>query len=99
LQAAVRASQADPASGRSSTIAGWAFILLQRNLYPYAMTERDQQDWERIRRLGTGQFLVDRDGVIRWSAVQQVTDHPAGLGNYPDEAELLAAAQGLRELR
>jgi peroxiredoxin len=99
LQAAVRTTQVDPASGRPSTIAIWDFILLQRKLYPYAMTERDQQEWERNRTLGTGQFLVDRDGVIRSSVVQQVTDHPAGIGNYPDETELLAAAQALRELR
>ena len=43
--------------------------------------------------VSTGQFLIAADGIIRWCRVQGVTDQPATLGNFPSEAELLAAVQ------
>jgi peroxiredoxin len=73
----------------------WDFIHMQRALYPYEMTEREQREWTDNRTLGAAQFLVDRDGLVRWTRVQAVDQPPAGLGNYPSEAEVLAAAQAL----
>ena len=70
---------------------------MQRKLYPYEMTEREQQEWANNRTLGTAQFLIDRDGVVSWARVQGVAQPPAGLANYPSEAELLAAAETLRK--
>jgi peroxiredoxin len=74
----------------------WDFIYLQRRLYPYAMTENEQQEWNSHRTLGTGQFLIDRDGIVRWAKVQGTTQPPAGLGDFASEAELIAAARSLR---
>jgi hypothetical protein len=74
----------------------WDFIYLQRRLYPYAMTEDEQREWNSHRTLGTGQFLIDRDGIVRWAKVQGTTQPPAGLGNFASEAELVAAARSLR---
>lgn len=73
----------------------WDFIMMQRQLYPYALTETEQQEWERNRTLGTGQFLIDRQGVVRWAKVQGTRQPPAGLGNFATEVELVAAAQAL----
>lgn len=95
LRAAVQATEADPAAGPDRPIPVWDFIFMQRKLYPYEMSERDQREWARNKALGTGQFLVDREGVVRWSAAQQMTDLPAGLGNYPSETQLLVAARAL----
>ena len=64
-------------------------------LYPHDLTEKETQERARYMTLSTGQFLVDRQGSIRWTKVQGVTDSPATLGNFPREEELLTAARGL----
>jgi peroxiredoxin len=81
--------------GTAEQLPLWDFIHVQRRLYPYAMTEGEEQEWNRHRTLGTGQFLIDRDGVVRWAKVQGTRQAPAGLGNFASEAELVAAAQTL----
>ena len=91
LRAAVQETQREP----EQPMPVWDFIHTQRRLYPYEITEREQQEWARNKTLGTAQFLVDRDGLVRWISVQGVAQPPAGLGNYPSEAELLAATRNL----
>jgi len=88
---AARAAGTDP----DRPMPAWDFIFMQRKLYPYELSERERQEWERHKTLGAGQFLVDREGIVRWSAAQSMAHPPAGLGNYPTEAELLAAAAAL----
>src|SRR5688572_7105420 len=91
LRAAVQATQRQ----LEPPMPVWDFIHMQRSLYPYEMTEREQQAWIDNRTLGAAQFLIDRDGVVRWTRVQDVVQPPAGLGNHPREADVLAAAQAL----
>jgi peroxiredoxin len=91
LRAAVQATQQQG----EPPMPVWDFIHMQRRLYPYEMTEREQQEWVDNRTLGAAQFLIDRDGLVRWTRVQDVLQQPAGLGNHPREAEVLAAAQAL----
>ena len=40
-----------------------------------------------------GQFLVDRDGIVRWANVEYGKEGLAGLGTFPTDEELLAAAR------
>lgn len=40
-----------------------------------------------------GQFLIDRDGIIRWVNIECAKDGPAGLGKFPTSEDFLAAAQ------
>ena len=91
LRAAVQGTQPEP----EQPMPVWDFIHMQRRLYPYEMTEREQKEWANNRTLGAAQFLIDRNGFVRWTRVQGVAQPPAGLGNYPNETELLAAAQAL----
>ena len=91
LRAAAEGAQRQP----DEPMPAWDFIHMQRRLYPYEMMEREQQEWVNNRSLGAAQFLIDRDGLVRWTRVQDVADLPAGLGNHPREAELLAAAQAV----
>jgi peroxiredoxin len=91
LRVAVQGTHRDP----EERIPVWDFIHMQRKLYPYEMTEREQQEWANNKTLGTAQFLIDRDSVVRWTRVQGVAQPPAGLANYPSEGELLAAAEAL----
>jgi peroxiredoxin len=40
-----------------------------------------------------GQFLIDPDGVVRWSFLECARDGLSGLGRFPSHDEILAAAQ------
>ena len=52
-------------------------------------------DIERHQAQLTGQFLIDREGVIRWSNIETERDGIEGLDRFPSDDELLAAAKGL----
>jgi peroxiredoxin len=89
-------SELRAAAGGQDQLSLWDFIGVTRSLYPYETTESEEQERARNNTLGTGQFLVDREGVLRWAKVQSVTQVPAGISIPASEAELLAAAQTLR---
>jgi peroxiredoxin len=40
-----------------------------------------------------GQFLVDRDGIVRWTNVETSREGLAGLGKFPTDDELVEAAR------
>lgn len=50
----------------------------------YAPTGDDRKDFERHQAQFIGQFLLDRDGVVRWVNIERAP------GEFPTEAELLA---------
>ena len=62
----------------------------------YAGTETDsadmQQQWPQLR----GQFLIDRDGIVRWANVECAAEGLAGIGKFPSEEQILTAARALR---
>jgi peroxiredoxin len=41
------------------------------------------------------QFLIDRDGIVRWANIECAGEGPAGVGKFPSAAEVLAAARTL----
>ena len=43
----------------------------------------------------TGQFLLDREGVVRWTNIECARDGLAGLERFPTDDELIAAARAL----
>ena len=60
----------------------------------YAMNEADAADvgrqWPQLK----GQFLVDRDGIVRWANIE-CAEGLAGIGRFPSTDEILAAARTL----
>jgi peroxiredoxin len=59
-------------------------------------TATDREDAERqFPHLVEGQFLVDREGIIRWVNIECAKEGLAGIGKLPTEEELLAAARAL----
>jgi peroxiredoxin len=42
-----------------------------------------------------GQFLVDVDGIVRWTNIECAREGVAGLGQFPTDQELLAAIRAL----
>jgi peroxiredoxin len=61
----------------------------------YANTETDlaelPQQWPQLK----GQFLIDRDGIVRWANVECAAEGFAGVGKFPSEEEILTAARAL----
>jgi hypothetical protein len=62
-------------------------------IHQYRRTDADARDDQRQWGQLKGQFLVDREGVVRWANVECAKEGPAGLGKFPTADELLAAAR------
>ena len=55
----------------------------------------DQREHEKQAGQLKGQFLLDRDGIVRWTNVEGATEGPAGIGKFPSADVLLAAARSV----
>jgi peroxiredoxin len=60
----------------------------------YEGTATDQADLARQYPQLKGYFLIDRDGIVRWSHIE-CTEGLAGIGKFPPEHELLEEARAL----
>jgi peroxiredoxin len=60
---------------------------------PVQAEQQDRRDWsERHGAQMIGQFLIDRDGIVRWSNIEGAREGLAGLEKFPTDEEFLAAA-------
>ena len=67
-------------------------------VHGYHPTAVDQRDSARQMEHGVqlkGQFLLDRDGVVRWVNIECAGEGLAGFGKFPTDEELLSAASAL----
>jgi len=58
-------------------------------------TETDQADMNRQFPQLKGQFLIDREGIVRWANIECATEGLAGLGKFPSDEEILKAVRAL----
>ena len=72
-----------------------AVVAALGKLDGYAENQTDRADMERQFAQMKGQFLIDRDGIVRWANVECATDGLAGVGRFPSPEEILAAARAL----
>jgi hypothetical protein len=61
----------------------------------YEVAEEDHADFARHQVQLTGQFLVDRSGVVRWANIECAREGLEGVGKLPSAEEILAAARAL----
>ena len=61
----------------------------------YTENDTDKADMNRQWPQLKGQFLIDRDGVVRWANIECASEGAAGVGKFPSEEEILAAARAL----
>lgn len=61
----------------------------------FEWTDTDTEEMEQQVPQLVGQFLVDRDGIIRWVNIETAEEGLAGLGKFPTDDEFLAAARAL----
>jgi peroxiredoxin len=59
----------------------------------YQTTPTDQRDYERTFTQLKGQFLIDRDGLVRWAHIECGEEGLSGLGKSPSPDELISAAK------
>jgi peroxiredoxin len=64
-------------------------------LHGFGPTEQDHRDSEHQFPQFTGQFLIDRHGVIRWLNIEGATEGLSGIGRFPSDDELTAAVRAL----
>jgi peroxiredoxin len=64
--------------------------------HPIELTPLDQADAERQFGQFVGQFLIDREGIIRWVNIEGAGEGFAGIGAFPTDDELLAAVESSR---
>jgi peroxiredoxin len=58
----------------------------------YQKTPTDQRESETTFTQLRGQFLIDRDGIVRWTHIECDKEGLSGLGKIPSQDELIAAA-------
>ncbi|HSB40503.1 MAG TPA: peroxiredoxin-like family protein [Methylomirabilota bacterium] len=70
-----------------------AVTLAKQDGYTESDTDRTEMErqWPQLK----GQFLIDRDGIVRWANVECGTEGVAGVGKFPSEEEILAATRAL----
>jgi len=61
----------------------------------YKETDTDQADMMRQFPQLKGQFLIDRDGIVRWANIECSREGIGGIGKFPSEEEILAAVRAL----
>jgi len=74
--------------------AGQAYAAIDR-LDGFELVEADAADMQRHQAQFTGEFLVDRAGVVRWVNIEGARDGAAGFGRLATDEELTAAARQL----
>jgi peroxiredoxin len=57
------------------------------------LTAADDREWERPFELDTGQFLIDRAGIVRWVNLELAREGVAAMGKFPTDEELLTVVQ------
>jgi peroxiredoxin len=60
----------------------------------YVENDTDKADLERQWPQLKGQFLIDRDGIVRWANIE-CAEGIAGVGKFPSDEEILAAVRAL----
>jgi peroxiredoxin len=71
--------------------------LCQRDGFePLEVEQKSRRDWsDHHGGQLTGQFLIDRDGIVRWVNIEGATEGLGGLEKFPTDEEFLAAARRL----
>jgi peroxiredoxin len=59
----------------------------------YRLTATDERDGETKFTQMKGQFLIDRNGIVRWAFIECGQEGLSGLGKFPTHEELLTAAR------
>ena len=72
-----------------------AAMAIERLDGGHTPTETDQAEMQRQWPQLKGQFLIDRNGIVRWTNIECGAEGLAGLGKFPTVDEILAAIRAV----
>jgi len=61
----------------------------------FQVGESDQTDLDRHQAQFTAQFLVDRQGIVRWANIECARDGLAAIDRFPTDEEILTRARAI----
>jgi hypothetical protein len=77
-------------------VSGSSAVETVGRLDGFETSDSERREVERHQSQFTGQFLLDRDGIVRWSNIECAGEGLAGIDRFPSDEEVLAAAEQLR---
>ena len=92
-EAHAKALKVNPTGELPDPVSLWEIGGHLDRLHGFERSGTDQVDMERQYGLVRGQFLLDRDGVVRWANIECAREGLPGVGKFPTEEELLEAAR------
>jgi peroxiredoxin len=95
---AVATVRINPTGELAEPIPILAAVSALDKLHGFTPTDTDRQDEERQERQFLqlkGQFLIDRDGIVRWANIEGASEGLAGVGKFPTDEQLVDAARAL----
>src|SRR5688572_29772616 len=92
LMQAVEALRINPTGELPEPLPVPAAAAALNKLDGFQGTATDQREAESTFTQMKGQFLIDRDGVVRWANIECGKEGLSGLGKFPTNDELMAAA-------
>jgi hypothetical protein len=90
-----RATRMDPSGELPAALPIREASAALSRLEGFELTPTDREDAARPFLQFLGQFLVDREGIIRWTNVECAREGLAGLGKFRTDEELLVAVRAL----
>ena len=95
IEEALRTTRVDPTGELPAPLPVREASAALSRLESFEPTPTDRQDAARAYLQLDGQFLMDREGIIRWTNIECAREGLAGLGKFPTDEELLAAVRAL----
>jgi hypothetical protein len=92
---AVQSTRVNPTGELPEPLPVWETVKALTRLDGFRPTESDRDETQRDWSQSAGEFLIDRDGIVRWAYVEYATGDLAGIGKFPTDDEILAAARML----
>ncbi len=95
FMAALGSTQINPGGMLPEAMPAMQAVEAISKLDGYAANQTDQTDMGRQFPQLKGQFLIDREGIVRWANIECAGEGIAGLGKFPTDEEILQAARAL----
>jgi hypothetical protein len=92
---AVQSTRVNPTGELPEALPVWEAAKALTRLDGFRPTAADRADTQRTWSQSAGEFLIDRNGTIRWTFVEYSSGDLAGIGTFPTDEEILTAARAL----
>jgi peroxiredoxin len=91
----VESTRINPTGELPEPLPIWEAVKALTRIEGFKPTEADRVEMQRTWSQSAGAFLVDRSGIVRWAYVEYAAGDLVGMGKFPTEEEILAAARML----